>query len=132
MGEIIILNWVLGECNVWVMFASPIQQVRVLIRHTIPQMGCCPKPIREVVPMISHIRSDPPSLSCLYPPSLSFSSTTLLSSQNPKLSHPSLSGHVMIMSWHRVSHTPSTAYTEYSIHRVQHTPSTAYNEYSIH
>jgi len=34
--------------------------------------------------------------------------------------------------WHRVQHTPSTAYTEYSIHRVQHTPSTAYTEYSIH
>jgi len=32
----------------------------------------------------------------------------------------------------RVQHTPSTAYTEYSIHRVQHTPSTAYTEYSIH
>ena len=26
----------------------------------------------------------------------------------------------MIMSWHRVQHTPSTAYTEYSIHWVQH------------
>jgi hypothetical protein len=34
----------------------------------------------------------------------------------------------MIMSWHRVTHTPSTAYTEYSIHREQHTPSTAYTE----
>jgi len=42
------------------------------------------------------------------------------------LSHPSLSLHAMIMSWHQVQHTPSTAYTKYSIHRVQHTPSTAY------
>ena len=33
---------------------------------------------------------------------------------------------------HLVQHTPSTAYTEYSIHRVQHTSSTAYTEYSIH
>ena len=31
----------------------------------------------------------------------------------------------------RVQHTPSTAYSEYSILRVQHTPSTAYSEYSI-
>jgi len=40
------------------------------------------------------------------------------------------------MSWCWVDtknkHTPSTAYTEYSIHRVQHTPRTAYTEYSIH
>jgi len=40
------------------------------------------------------------------------------------------------MSWlwvdTKYKHTPSTAYTEYSIHRVQHTPSTAYTEYSIH
>jgi len=53
-------------------------------------------------------------------PSLSFSSTTLPSLQNTKLSHLSLSLHVMIMSCHRVQHTLST-----SIHRVQHTPSTA-------
>ena len=85
------------------------------------------------------------SFSSLFP-SLSFSSTTLPSLQNTKLSHLSLSLHVMIMSWHRVQHTPSTsihraqayteykhtpstAYTEYSIHRVQHTPSTVYTEY---
>jgi len=34
----------------------------------------------------------------LHPPSLSFSSTTLPSLQKTKLSHPSLSLHVMIMS----------------------------------
>jgi len=63
--------------------------------------------------------------------SLSFSSWTLPSPKNTKLSHPSLSLHAMIMSQHRVQHTLSTAYTEYSIHRVQHTPSTAYTEYSL-
>jgi len=52
--------------------------------------------------------------------SLSFSSTTLPSSQNAKLSHLSLSLDAMIMSWHQVQHTPSTASIEYSIHRVQH------------
>ena len=72
-------------------------------------------------------------------PSLSFSSSTLPSLHNTKLSHPTLSLHAMIMSWHWVQRTRSTAYTEYSIHRVQHTPSTAshtpstgYTEYSIH
>jgi len=35
-------------------------------------------------------------------------------------------------STHRVQHTASTAYTEYSVHRVQHTPCTAYTVYSIH
>ena len=66
--------------------------------------------------LITHIRSYPPHRSHLPPPSLSFSSTSLQSSQNTKLSHPSVSRHVMIMSWHQVLHTPSTAYTEYSIH----------------
>ena len=45
-------------------------------------------------------------------PSLSFSFTTLPSSQNTKLSHPSLSLHAMIMSWHSVQHTLSTASTQ--------------------
>jgi len=47
-------------------------------------------------------------------PSLSFSSTTLQSLQNTKLSHLSVSLHVMIMRLHRVQQTPST-----SIHRAQ-------------
>jgi len=44
-------------------------------------------------------------------PSLSFLSTTVLSLQNTKSSHPLLSLHDMIMSWHRVEHTLSTAPT---------------------
>jgi len=77
-------------------------------------------PIWQAVPLISHIPSYPPHCSHRHPPSLSFSSTTLPSLQNTKLSHPSLSLHVLIMSWHRVQQTPST-----SIHWVQHTPTTA-------
>jgi hypothetical protein len=38
----------------------------------------------------------------------------------------------MIISYHRVQHTPSTVYPQYSIHRVQPTLSTAYTKYSIH
>jgi len=52
-------------------------------------------------------------------PSFSFSSTTLPSLQNIKLSHPSLSRYVMIMSWHWVQHTPSTC-----IRWIQHPPRT--------
>jgi hypothetical protein len=71
--------------------------------------------------------------------SLSFSSTTLPSLQNTMLTHLSLSVHVMIISLQQVHHTLST-----SIHRVQpypeynhtsstrHTPSTAYSKYSIY
>jgi len=52
---------------------------------------------------------------------LSFSSCTILSSKNTKFSQPSLSPYIIILSWHRVQHTPSAAYTEYCIHRVLHT-----------
>ena len=40
---------------------------------------------------------------------ISVSSSTLPSPKNMKLSHPSLLLHAMIMSWHHVQHTPSTA-----------------------
>jgi len=41
--------------------------------------------------------------------SLSFFCSTPPSPKNTKLSHPSLSLHAMIMSYHQVQHTPSTA-----------------------
>jgi len=50
------------------------------------------------------------------------SSSTPPSPKNTKLSHPSLSLHAMIKSEHQVQHTPSTAYTKYSIHRALHHP----------
>jgi hypothetical protein len=58
----------------------------------------------------------PPHRFHLHPPSLSFSSTTLTLLQNTKLSYPSLSLHVMIMSWHRVQHTPSNQDCLSSLH----------------
>jgi len=91
---------------------SRIRQVRVPIRRELTQIWGLPKPFRQVIPLISHIRSYPPYHSHLYPSSLSFSSATQPSSQNTKLSHPSLSLRDMIMSWHRVQHTPSTASTQ--------------------
>jgi hypothetical protein len=53
-------------------------------------------------------------------PSLYFSSTTGPSSHNTKSSHPSISRHAKILSWHQVQHTQSTAYTKYSVHWVQY------------
>jgi len=102
----------LREFRVRVNCPSPIWQVRVPIRRVITPIQGLPNPIRQVVPLISHIRSYPPYHSQLHPPSLSFSSTTQPSSQNTKLSHSSLSLHAIIMYWHRVQHTPSTASTQ--------------------
>jgi len=110
-------NWDFREFCVRVDRPSPIGQVRVLISYVITPIRGLPNPIRQVVPGISRIRSYSPYRCHLHPPSLSFSSTTLPSSQNTKLSHPSLSLHAIIMSQHRVKYTPSTTYSKYCIIR---------------
>jgi len=115
-------NWDLREFRVRVHSTSLIWQVRVQIRRVITPIRGHSNPMRQVVPRISHIRLYPPHRSHQHPSSVSFFSTTLLSSQNTELIHPDLSRDVSIMSCHRVQHTPSTAYTESSIHRVQHPP----------
>jgi len=102
----------LREFRVQVNWPFPMRQVRVPIRRELTLIRGLRNPIRQVIPLISHIRSYPPYHSHLHPPSLSSSSTTHPSSQNTKLSHPTLSLHDMIMSWHRVLHTPSTASTQ--------------------
>ena len=102
----------LREFRVRVIWPSLIWQVRVPIRPELTPIQGVPNPIRQIVPLISHIRSYPPYHSYLHPLSLSFSSTTPPSLQNTMLSHPSLSLHEMIMSWHRVQHTPSRASTQ--------------------
>jgi len=109
MGQSIMRNWDLREFGVRVNWPSPIWQVRALIWRVITPIRGLPNPIRQVLPLIAHIHSYPPHCSHLHPPSLSFSSTSQTSSQNRKLCHPSLSLHGMIMSWHRVQHTLSTA-----------------------
>jgi len=115
MGQIIMRNWDLRECRVRVNSPSSIRQVRVPIRRVITPIRGLPNPIREVVLLLSHIRSYPPHRSHLHPPSLSFSSTSQPSSQNTQWSHPSLTLHGMIMSWHRVQHTLSTASTQHCL-----------------
>jgi len=106
MGQIIMRSWDLREFRVRVNWPSPERQVRVLIQCVITTIRGLPNPIRQVVPLISHIRSYLLHRSHLHPASLSFSSTSQPSSQNTKLCHPSLSLHGMIMSWHRVQHPP--------------------------
>jgi len=132
MGEITMRNWDLRKFHVQVNLQSAKQQVWVLIWCVITSIPGLPNPIRQVESLKSHIRSYPPHCSYLHPPSLSFSSTTVSSSQNTKLRNLSLSLHVIIMSWHWEQHTPSIAYTVYSIHWVQYTLSLAYTKYSIH
>jgi len=102
----------LREFRVQFNWPSPIRQVRVPIRREPTPIRGLPNPIGPVVPLISHIRSYPPYHSHLHPQSFCFSSTYQLSSQNTMLSHPSQSLHDMIMSWHWVQHTPSTASTQ--------------------
>jgi len=125
-------NWNVREFLVRVNLPMPIRLEWLPIWCVITLIRGFPNTIRQVVPLISHILSYPPHHSHVHPPSLSFLSTTLPLLQNRKLSHPSLSLYVIIMSWQWVQHTPSTAYTEYSIHQTQHTPSTEFTKYSIH
>jgi len=132
MGQLIPRNWNLREFCVWVNSPPQIREVRVPIRPVITPLWGYSNPIRQVVPLICHNHSHPLHCIHLHPPSLSFLSTTLPSSQNTKWSHSSLSIHVMIMIWHRVKHTPSVAFPKYNIHWVQHSPSTAFTVYSIH
>jgi len=97
----------------------------------------CNSLMSQCLIMISHLLS-----------SLSFMSSIIPLLKTTKVSHPSLSLHAMMRSWHWVKHTRSTAYTQYCIYPAQHTPSnestmscihgvlhtssTAYTEYCIH
>jgi len=126
MGEIIMKNWDLREFRVRGILPSPIRQVRVPIRRVITPIRGLLNPIRQVVPLISQVHSYPPYSSHLHPPSLSFSSTTL-----PSLQEPKVKSSLSISPCHHDELTPSAAYAECSIRRVQHTPSAAYAECSI-
>jgi hypothetical protein len=106
----------LREFRVQVNCTYPILQVRVPIWRVVTPIRGLQKPISQVVLPISHSRSHSPYCFHLHPPSLSFSFTTLPSSQEHK-AKSSLS----ISPCHHHEVTLSAAYTEYRIHRVQHT-----------
>jgi len=101
----------LREFRVQVNWPSPMWQVPVPIWLVITLIQGLLNPIRQVVLLISHSCSLPPYRSHLHPPSLSFSSTTLPSSQQHNVKS-SLS----ISPCHHHELTMSAAYTEYSIH----------------
>jgi len=119
MWQIIMRNWDLREFRVQVKLQSPIQYVWALIQHVLWSICGLSNSISQDLPLISPMRSYAPHLVHFHSPSLVVSSTTTPLLQNTKLSHPSVSLHVMIMNWHQVQHTPSTW-----IDRVKHTPST--------
>jgi hypothetical protein len=131
-GEIMMRIWDIREFCMRVNLPSPIHPDRVPIRHVITPIRSLLNRIGQVALLISHGRSYPPHRSQLHPPSLAILCTTLPSLQNPNLCHPSLSLHVMIISWQRVEHTLCTAHTVNSLHHVQYTPCIAYTVYSIH
>jgi len=120
MGEIIMKNWDLRKFRVRVNWPSLIRQVQVPICRVISLIRGLPNPIRQVVPLISHI--------LIFIPYLSLS--------RPQLNHHRRTQSYVIpltlpmpgtwvdteYSTHWVQHTPSTAYTEHSLHRVQHSP----------
>jgi len=123
----------LREFCVLVNVPSTIRHVQVPIWSVIPLIQAHPNLIRQAVDLNSHMRLYSPLSSYPHPTSFTVSSTTLPSPLNRNCSHPSLSLHAMILSWHRVQHTPSTAYTKYNytkycIHWVQQTTNTVLSQ----
>jgi len=120
-------NWDLTDLGVRVNWPSLIWQVPVLIQRVITPIQGLLNPIRQVKILIALSSSYSAYHYHLHPPSLSFTSTTLPSLQK----HQDMSS-LSISPCNLHELTLSTAYAKCSIHRVQHTSSTAYTEYSIH
>jgi len=101
----------LREFRVRVNWPSPIWQVRVPIRRELTPIRGLSNPIRQLLPLISHIRSYRPYHSHLHPH---------LSLTCPQLNHHRRTHSKVIALY--LSMTWSWVDTEYSIHRVQHPP----------
>ena len=116
----------LRECCVRVNLPSLMRQVGVPFRRVITPIQGVQNPIRQVIPLISHICWYPPYHSHLHPPSLFLiHSCTIITEHKVKSS-------LCISPCHDHEFTLCKAYTEYSIHRIQDTRDTAYTQYSIH
>jgi hypothetical protein len=126
-------NWDLREFRVRVNLPFLIRQVLLLIRWVKTAIQGLLNPIRQVLPLTSHIGSYPPYRSHLHP-HLSFSTIIAEPKVKSSLSISPCHNHESTLSTAYTEYRiqPSTPYTEYSIHRVQHTPSTAYTENCIH
>jgi len=110
MWEIIMRNWELREFGVQVNWPFPIQQVLLPIQRVRTSIWGLLNPIRQVLPLMSHIRSYPPDCSHSHPASLFLVlNSTIIVEHKVKSSFLSL--YAMIMSWHQVQHSPSTTST---------------------
>jgi len=126
MGEIIIRNQNFRLYSVWVNLPSPIRQVRVPIWWVITPIQRLLNTNRQIVHLITHIRSYPPYCFHLHTPSL------FLIQNSTIIAEHKVESSLSISPCHDHELTPHTAYTSYSIHLIQHTPHTAYTSYSIH
>ena len=112
--EIRMRNWDIREFRVPVIWPFLIWQVRVPIQQVITLIRGLPKPIRQVVSRISHIRSYQPYCSQLHHTSLfAAHNSTIIAEHIVKSS-------LSIPPCHDLEFTLSTAYSEYSLHQVQH------------
>ena len=110
-------TWELGELRMWVNLPSMIRQAWVPIPLVIPLLRGLLNQIRQVEPLMSQVRSNDPYRWHPHPPSLSFSSTTLLSLQEHKVKSS-----ISISPCHYQELTLNAVYNECSICRVQHAP----------
>jgi len=108
--KISIRNWDLGRFCVQVNLPILIWQVQLLIHWPVSPIQWLLNPIRQVVPLISHICVYPPYHSHVHPPSLFLVNySTIIKEHKVKLS-------LSISPCHDFELTPSAAYTEsYSI-----------------
>ena len=105
----------LREFRVRLDSSSLISQLRVPIWPVLTPIWGLPNPIRQLIPMISHIRS-----STLF--SSSFPVSLFLIHNSTIIAEKKVQSSLSISSCHDHELTMSTAYAEYNVHWVQHTP----------
>ena len=107
--EIMMRNWDLREFRMGVNLPFLIWQVRVPIQWVFTLIQGLLNPIRQVVPLISHIHSYPPYCSHIHPPSICLVHNSTIIAEHIFKSSLSISP----CNDHHL--TLSTAYTEYSV-----------------
>jgi len=120
MWDIIMRNWDLREFQVQVNLPIPIWQVWLLIRLANSPIWGILTPLRNIIPLICHIRLYLSYHSYLYPSSLFLLHNSTIIAQYKFKSSLSIS------RYHDHESILSTAYTEYSIQHVQHPPKIDY------
>jgi len=117
----------LREYRVRVNLRSQIWQAWAPIWRLMTLIQGIPNPMRQVAPLISHIRFNPPYRSRLHPPYLFLILNSII------IAEDKVKSFLSIFPCHDHELTLCTAYTKYSIHRqMEHTLYIEYTEYSIH